>query len=311
MSDAQREVLKMLADKVITVDEAERLLRALNEGKKRKEESRSRSGGFPGFTSAFESLGETLAEIGPLVKNTIEDVMTGIFGDESGDPEEEDLEHAEPIEGKYSIAEGIQMVIVNDWRGGGEKSDLVLQGIEGGSCRIEEESSKPMRVLQSSSHFVIRWHGGPLRVEIPETVNRLKVRTKNGDIRVAGLGCEMSVKTLAGNLEMSDLRQNFKAKTMGGNINLILAKEWQGKAQAHTMGGSIALSLPDEAALQVKATTMGGAIKVAENIRQLERKQSFPGRDSVTVQVGEEDSDAFIALKTMGGDIKLREAQHE
>lgn len=106
MSDAQREVLKMLADKVITVDEAERLLRALNEGDKRKEEAKSRAGGFPSFSSAFETLGETLADIGPMVKNVVEDVMTGLFGDEPGDLGEEELENVEPIEGKYRIAEG-------------------------------------------------------------------------------------------------------------------------------------------------------------------------------------------------------------
>ena len=39
MSEAQKEILKMLSDNVITVDEAERLLKALNEGEKQKNES--------------------------------------------------------------------------------------------------------------------------------------------------------------------------------------------------------------------------------------------------------------------------------
>lgn len=203
------------------------------------------------------------------------------------------------------------MVIVNDWKGADGKSDLSLQGVEGDLCRLEEETSKNIRVQQNSSHFVIRWQGGSLRVEVPEAVSRLKVRTKNGDINVKQIGSEMNLKTLAGNLEMTDLVKDFKAKTMGGNINLRLSKKWQGNAQAHTMGGHIALSLPDEVSLQVKATTMGGTIKVDENMRRLERKQSFPGRDSVRVQVGKEQTDSFITLKTMGGDIEVRKGQDE
>ena len=40
-SDAQRAILKMLEENVINVDEAERLLKALNEGQQQKEEPHS------------------------------------------------------------------------------------------------------------------------------------------------------------------------------------------------------------------------------------------------------------------------------
>ena len=39
MSDAQKEILKMLADNVITVEEAERLIKALDEGERKKQDS--------------------------------------------------------------------------------------------------------------------------------------------------------------------------------------------------------------------------------------------------------------------------------
>ncbi len=310
MSEAQTEILKMLSDNAITVDEAERLLTALNEGEKRREESKSRAGGTRSVSSVLDSLGEVLYGIGPMVKNTVEEVMTGVLGDELGDLDEEELKHVEPIEGKYKIEEGMQMVIMNDWKGGRSKGDLVIQGVEGNLCKIDEESSKNVRVQQGSFYFVIRWAGGPLKVEVPETVTRLKVNSRGGDIRVKQLGCEMNLKTLVGNLEMLGLGKHFRAKTMGGNINAVLSKEWQGNAQVHTMGGNIDLSIPDDVSLKVKSTTMGGTVKIDKDIRQLESKQFFSG-SSVTVQVGEEETNSFIALKTMGGDIELRKVQDE
>ena len=310
MSEAQRDILKMLSENAINVDDAERLLKALNEGERRREESKSRPKGPRGISSVLETVGETLAEIGPMVKSTVEDAMAGVFGDELGDLDEEELEHVEPIEGKYTIEEGMQMVIVNDWKCGPNKGDLVLQGVEGNCCKMSEESPKRARVQQNSSHFVIRWSGSSLKVEVPETVAMLKVKMKGGDIHVNQVVCDMNLTTLGGNLELNGLVKNFKAKTMGGHLDLALAKEWQGHAKAHTMGGNINLSIPEAVSLKAKATTMGGTIKVDETIRQLESQQSFPG-NRVKVQVGEEETNSFVALKTMGGDITLRKVHDE
>jgi DUF4097 and DUF4098 domain-containing protein YvlB len=310
MSEAQKDILKMLSDNVITVDEAERLLKALNEGERRREEPKSRTGGSRGISSVLESVGETLADIGPMVKSTVEDVVTGLLGDELGDLDEDEFENVEPIEGEYKIKAGTHMLIINDWKAGYGKGALSIQGIEGNSCKIDGKNSTNVRVRQDSSHFVIRWLGGPLKIEVPKTITRLKVRAKHGDIHVEQIGCEMSLRTLAGNLEMHDLVKNFKAKTLGGHVKLVLSKEWQGNARAHTMGGDIELSIPSNVSLKAESTTMGGTIKVDKNISQLESKQFFPG-NSVKVQVGEEDTDSFIALKSMGGDIELRRVQDE
>ncbi len=313
MSDAQKEILKMLSDNVITVDEAERLLKALHEGEKHKGESKSRAGGARsmGVGGVFELVGEALAEIGPLVKNTMEDVITGLFGNEAGDLNEKDLKDVEPIEGKYRIEEGTQMLIMNTWNVGHDKVDLDIQGIKGNFCRVRDEHSKHVKVQQDSSHFVIRWSGGPLKVEVPETVSMLKVRIKGGNICTKRIGCKINIKIFGGNLEMLDLGKDFKAKTLGGNINLFLSKEWQGNGQVHTQGGNIALSIPASVSLQAESSTMGGAITLDKEIRQVESNQFFPGRNSVKAQVGEEETDSFITLKTIGGDIELRKEHDE
>ncbi len=107
-SDAQRDILKMLSENVISVEEAERLLKALNEGDHRAEEPHSNrrkhhhhQGIGMGMSGMFESIGDALSDIGPMVKNTVEDVMTGVFGDDLGDLEDEDFIDVEPLEEEY------------------------------------------------------------------------------------------------------------------------------------------------------------------------------------------------------------------
>ena len=61
----------------------------------------------------------------------------------------------------------------------------------------------------------------------------------------------------------------------------------------------------------ILAGTMGGKIKIDEDFRSLESKQAFPGKNTIKVQIGEGATDSHIALKTMGGDIKVRKIEHE
>jgi DUF4097 and DUF4098 domain-containing protein YvlB len=314
-SDAQRDILKMLADNVISVDEAERLLKALNEGEQRKEEPRGsrqrRHHHGMGMGTVFESIGEALADIGPMVKNTVEDVVTGVFEDDLGDLEDEDFVDVEPVEEQYEIAEDTHMVIVSDWKWGPRQGDLRVNGVPGNACRIENAEAQHVRIRRSQTHFVIQWSGGPLNVEVPETVSKLRVRSKGGDIRVAKIHCDLSVKTLGGDLKLKNLLKDFKVKTMGGDISLALESGWQGTAKVHTMGGDITLTVPAGVAFEADASTMGGTISVAEGMRKVESKQSFPGRSSAKIHAGADDTTSTISCKTMGGDITLRKESDE
>jgi DUF4097 and DUF4098 domain-containing protein YvlB len=313
MSDAQRDILKMLSDNVINVDEAERLLKALNEGEQRKEETYSQRRSHHGHTmgSMFESIGETLADIGPMIKNTVEDVMTGVFGDELGDLQEEDFVDIEPFEEQYILDQETRMVIVSDWKWGPRRGDLQIQGVAGNACRIENADAQQVHIRRSPTHFVIQWSGGPLKVNIPETVNKLRIRSKSGDIRASDVGCELNAKTLVGNLELQQIAKDFKAKTMGGDITLSLSGGWQGNGQIHTMGGDILLTVPDDVNFTAEASTMGGSISVDETMQKVNSKQVFPAKSTATVRAGQEETASAISLKTMGGDITLRKETNE
>lgn len=315
-SDAQHDILKMLADQVITVDEAERLLKALNEGQQRKDEPhthhRKPPHGFGmGMGGMFESIGDALSDIGPMVKNTMEDVMTGVFGDDLGDLEDEEFIDVEPLEEHYDLGDDTRMVIVSDWKWGPKRGDLRLQGVSGTACRIENAEAQHLRIRRSATHFVIQWSGGPLHVQVPETVSKLRVRSKGGDIHLDGVHCDMSVKTLGGNLSLKDLLKDFRVKTMGGNIVLALNAAWAGNAKIHTMGGDIAMTVPEGVGFEADASTMGGVISVPDEMRQVNSKQNFPGKNSAKIHAGAGATTSTISLRTMGGNITLRKDTHE
>ncbi len=310
-SDAQRDILKMLAENVISVDEAERLLKALNEGQQRKDEPqahrrKSHHGIGMGMSGMFESIGEALSDIGPMVKNTVEDVVTGVFGDDLGDLEDEDFIDVEPVEEQYEIGADTQMVIVSDWKWGPKRGDLHIQGVTGNACRIENAEAQHVRIRRSATHFVVQWAGGPLNVHVPETVTKLRVRSKGGDIRIADIHSDMSVKTLGGDLTLKDVLKDFRVKTMGGDITTTLNAAWIGNAKVHTMGGDITLTVPDGVGFDADASTMGGVISVADGMQRVNNKQSFPGKSSAKIHAGADDSTSTIKLTTMGGDITLR-----
>ncbi len=316
MSDAQKEILRMLSDHIITVDQAERLLKALDEAETRKEESKSRerSGhgiGFPDIGAVFESIGETLSEIGPMVKNTMEDVLTGLLGDDLVEFDEEELTDVEPVSGQYTLTTGTQMIIMNTWKTGHAKGNLVIQGVPGDACRIDCDNAKQIRVRQDAVHFVIQWAGGPLKIEVPAVVSSLKVRSTGSNIYLKQPTCPLNVKTLGGDLELLDVPKDFKAKTMGGNIALHLSPTWHGTGRANTAGGNIFLAIPEKIDLTVNSSTIGGAIQIDEHFGRPESKQTFPGKNTINVQIGEHASESVVALKAMGGNIELKKIYDE
>ena len=84
MNTERIEILEMVADKVITVEEAERLLQALDEGQRRL--SAALSGGRVGrlhHGKVVESIGEILAGITPTVRNAVEEALSSHMNPET------------------------------------------------------------------------------------------------------------------------------------------------------------------------------------------------------------------------------------
>jgi DUF4097 and DUF4098 domain-containing protein YvlB len=314
MSDERKEILRMLAEKMISVDEAERLLRALDEGdhKRRERDSRGDSSPRDSLRVSLDSLGEALAEVGPSVKGVVEEAVSGLAGlrfdeEDEGDGEDETNEISER---SFPLAQGTRLIIRNTPRPISGNANLSIEAVEGDVCEIIPSDAASVRVRQGRSRTTIRWTNGSLLVKVPKTVATLKGSTMGGDIDVRELGCETVIKTMGGDLSLHSMRGEFAAKTMGGGISILLHPEWHGDSKAVTMGGAVSLSAPVGVNAAVRAVTMGGRVNVEDGMGRVIRGSSFINQ-RIDLTLGEGEPASTLMLKTMGGDISIRRSADE
>lgn len=304
MSDEQREILKMVADKVITVEEAERLLNALEEGGRAREQLPKDRGGVG---AAFDALGDVLSDVGPMVRSAVEDAISGIgFGPD--EPEESTTDYA-PWDGNaLAVAQGTVLDILQlrgrrmgTRRGAG----LTIEGIAGEECSLDAQSATDVRIHRRDNRLQIRWSQGDLTVRVPETAAKAVARITGGSIRTRGVSCPVHLRTMGGNLDLEAIRHPFDAKTMGGGITLALGSGFRGEGRLHTMGGSISATVPGDLSCTVHAVTLGGTIEIDGGLAQIERSKAA-GKQVVNVSLGTGPVSGSLALKTMGGSIAVR-----
>lgn len=302
MSEEQREILKMVADKTITVEEAERLLKALEEGERARESRQPKDRG--GVGAAFDALSDVLSDIGPMVRNAVEDAVSGVgFGPD--EPDEEGFETVPWEKGPVIIPQGATLEIVQRRTGVRHGAGLYVEGVPGDACTIEGSGASDVRVYRQEGRVHIRWAHGDLKVCVPHTVAKVVARVMGGSIRSHEVACPVHLRTMGGNLELSGVAHPFDVKTMGGGVTLDLASGFRGDAKGHTMGGSIAATVPCDLSCTVHAVTMGGAVEIEGGMAHVQRSKAA-GKQAVRVSLGQGPVCGSIALKTMGGSITVR-----
>jgi hypothetical protein len=315
MSEEQREILQMLSEGKLDVEAAERLLAALEAGR-RKDQAEAQghsSRTQAGVQDALSSVREVLAGIGPMVGRIAGEISTEFQKERNfpGESEAEELPDVECEGNRFRVAPGQKLYIRNDRRGGPGGGDLSIVSVPGEECTMEGDQVRNLRVLGSSSGPVIRWSGNPLRVAVPSTVSELYAYTLGGDAEVGELHCPVRLTSMGGDLQLSGLKHRFKAKTMGGNIRLGLGAGNLEDSEAKTMGGNIRVDVSPEApCIQVVAVTMCGNIVVDDQLGHIERKSSL-ATQKMKVNLGSGPPDSALKVKTMGGNIEVRRISHE
>ncbi len=321
MSDERREILKMLADKVITVDEAERLLKALNEGEQKRTADTGgplpgadpNRGGRPGF-GPFSALNDMLSGIGPMVSDIIHDSLANIpttigfneDGDADGDREDEnDLEELRLTEGRLTIENGFDLTIrVRRRPGITDAGRLELLGAVGDQCEIVAGHPRAYKVFKGRRRIHIVTDDESLTVKVPPSVARVRATMQAGSIYVVGVPTAVKLRTMGGNLHLRNMSKTFEAKTMGGNLEIGLAPDWQGECRAHTMGGNIRVAVAPGANGEIRAVTMGGAIEAGPEVGRITYHRGLMPRKA-TVLVGDGNPATTLQLKTMGGFVRI------
>src|SRR5262245_11248072 len=142
MSQERIEILKMVSDKVITVEDAERLLRALDDGERKRGEIRRPVGVA---ARAIDGVSEAISTIGQVVHSTVEDAMEGVevgldaieYDDESG---------TEVGDSDFEIPAGGRLVVRRSARPGPMGSvELTLVPADGDRCSIEAGEAAEVR----------------------------------------------------------------------------------------------------------------------------------------------------------------------
>ena len=131
MSDARLEILKMVADKKITPEEAERLIRALDdgEGSRRGFEGAARRGFF-GFADMIGGFGE-------MVHDAIEEAASsfGFAIDRRG------LSEVSLKDGVFHLPEGLPLEVEQT------SGHLKVQESPGDECQLVDGKASRMRVF--------------------------------------------------------------------------------------------------------------------------------------------------------------------
>lgn len=305
MSEERREILKMLADRVITVDEAERLLKALWQGE--AEGQRAAVGG-EGWAHhgrfAFRGLGGALAGIGPMVRGVVEEAVSGL-GLELGDDEDEGLEPVSLEGGSFSIEPGATLVLrQRRTLGSGEGARLELSASKGEACGVDARQAHGVRVLRGRSRAVVAWDGGELAVVVPAGVQRLKVLVTTATVRASDLPCELKARTMGGRLDLCGLVRTFAVRAMGGDVRLSMGRGFEGDGRVVAMGGSIELGWPREVGGTLKAVALGGDVRIDESVGRVCASGGF-ARQRVEVTLGEGPTRGTVALRALGGTIRV------
>ncbi|MDD5090889.1 MAG: hypothetical protein PHQ23_08230 [Candidatus Wallbacteria bacterium] len=314
-NEGRKEILQMLKDGIITVDDAERLLKALSEGDKKESPA---SGAGKKQKTVFSTIEDAVAGIGPMIADGISEIgpairdALGDIGSDTGFTEESEADgyrQINPENGIFEIPEGSRLRILPRKGHLQEKGGAVdIKAGSGTECSFT--STGDFVLLQREKEFILRRRGGDLNLTLPDSVRELVVKSMGGEIRTRGIICQSELKTMGGSIRAIETGGNLVAKTMGGGLEILLSKGWNGELKAMTMGGNVLLSVPVGIQTGFSASTMAGEIRIGESINSDLQCKGFPF-PRFTGTIGKGQSGSSIFLKTMAGNVTVKESEEK
>jgi len=294
MGQERTEILRMVAEKKISVEEAERLLRAIEDGDRLRPEGTK--AGQRGFR-----FGEFLGDVGSMVQGVVEEAASGIgaaFGDE--EPGGEVLPLAG---GRFEVAAGSRLMIrQRRWKGRG---DLSLAGVEGSVCELVG-TIDGVRAFAEQKRLVVTLGEGSLRVAVPASVAEMKAVTMGGRIQAEALGCPVEIRSMGGDVNLRGARLPFELKSMGGGVRVEIETGLTGESRAETMGGHTRIDLPGGINRLIAASRWGGATAADPEIGAGQKRDRWSGKAVLEIAAQDPATAATLRLKSTGGRIELR-----
>lgn len=294
MSDERMEVLRMIAEKKITVEEGERLLRALDDRERRpppgREEPPRARDRVPGL------IGDLLGNVGAMMQGLVSDALGG-FG--LVIPGRDSLAEEALDGGGVRIAPGEILEIYH--RGG----DLELTPAPDDRWSLAGGAPpQKIQVLRGKNRVVIVGRGNA-KALVPSTAGEIKVSTAGGSLRGIGFASPLEVRSMGGDVALVGLTRRVDAKTMGGTLHLGV-DALDADSRAETLGGDVDVEFGPAARVRVRASTLGGGVR-ASQLGGASREWTMPG-EQVVLEIGAGGDGPLPALelKTAGGGVQLR-----
>ena len=346
MSDERRKVLDMLAEGKLSVDEAERLLKAING--RSDLESRVQDA-IEGRLRSLDRLGENLsAEIREGIRERVTVVL-----DEEGQASTHDdafevgnsprldvrsfngpvrvaagepgtirvqAKLKDPQAVKYSaVQQGDTIMVEATPRG---RPGGFLSGLLGQQCGAGVEVTVPaatsVDLVTSNGPIELRGtaSGGTVktsnsRIQVEQFKGDLKAQTSNGRIAVETLEGSAKLTTSNGRVSIHDGRGQFEVSTSNGRIELQGSMEPGGCNRLTTVNGRIDVMLDGEPSLKLSASTVNGRAncEIPSFVASVEDHQQGSrrrGRRAWTLEGTAGAGEAELVAKTVNGTIMVR-----
>ncbi len=302
MKDERMEILKMVADKVISVEEGERLLRALEKG---EEDSRAGRSGYCGPRHKHRGdwdLGERLGEMGFRMQEFFDNAFGSMFGDEYW------FEGYEPVEGSVDnivLDDETTLVISNPrhmYRSG--SGDIRISASPDERLRLSSGEKGAFDILRKDKKILILCKDD-LSVQVPRRLARLKLVLAKGKTSIDGLASALEVRSMKGDISVRGASQPVAVRSMAGDVHLELADSYAGKTEVSALHGDIDVTIGGAYSGRVEAKTAHGQIRIeARAAKTAASKNTFFRQE--TAEIGSGGAQSLISLKTMNGDVTVR-----
>jgi hypothetical protein len=245
MSEARKEILRLIAEGKITPEEGDRLLRAL-------EESAGESDREPGESTAKDSsrggrfadgFSQMVEEIGETVRRAVEDAVGS--AQKVLDEHRSTTESVAVIQGGFAIPDGgrlrVQQALRLSFGGGSKGGNVILRTASGGEVRVVR--GEAIEAHKNGTDYVLTWAKGNLELEIPRVLAGLDVRCMGGDMEVIDFIGPMTLDTMGGELRVQSPRAPFRFRTLGGRVRIVDCDLRDGSSVISSAGGDVHVEL--------------------------------------------------------------------
>ena len=304
MKEERIEILKMLHEGLISVEDAEKLLSALNSGKDKTEKQYNKHNANP-FDGSF--FGEGLINEIDKGLSGIGKVFEGVFG-HSGDQHFPGYESVFTTDGLITVESGdiLEIRQQTDRRLNGS-CDIELRASSGKNIEVETSSEGNFEVKRKE-HKILILCFDDCEISIPAELLEVTVKLLNGDMEISDIQCTVDAETLNGDINIENCPAPGNIKSLSGDIEMTVPENYQGKSTISTLSGDVQLSLSDSFSGIIDAKAMSGEIACDIESGINIKKESTMVHEKQIIEINEASRENIINCSTLSGDIQIESA---